>query len=131
MTAEEPAWVDLTAVLLAHEIIVAETGGHGGIRDVGLLESALERPVNRWRYEGEDEISRLAAIYGVAVAKNHPFIDGNKRSAFMCLNIFLEANGRRLTASEDDATETMLAVAAGEIGEDGLADWIVVNSEST
>ena len=132
MSAEaEPVWIDHDAVLIAHDIVVAETGGAMGVRDHSLLESAIMRPLNRFHYESERDLVRLAATYGVGVAKNHPFVDGNKRASFLCLNLFLEANGLMLTAGDDDATATMYAVAAGEFEEAALAAWIQANSART
>lgn len=124
----EPDWIAKEALLVLHTKSIAAHGGIDGLRDEGLLESALQRPLNRFHYEGEQDIAALAATYGVAVAKNHPFLDGNKRAAFLCLTLFLHLNGRRLTADQVDATRTMYAVGASEIGLDGLAEWIRANS---
>jgi len=120
----EPLWLDRELILLLHDDIVAATGGATGVRDEGLLDSALARPLNRFAYEGVDELIELAATYAVAIAANHPFIDGNKRSAFMALGLFLEENGLTLTATDDDATEAMLGVARGEITIAALTEWL-------
>jgi len=120
----EPLWLERDLILLLHDDILAETGGAPGVRDEGLLESALARPVNRWLYEQVSDISELAATYAVAIASNHPFIDGNKRAAFMALGLFLEDNGLYLTASDDDATGIMLGVARGEVSIADLAAWL-------
>ena len=124
----EPIWLDLSAVRQAHDEVIALTGGASGLRDEGLLLSALERPQNRFGYERVDDIPILAATYAVGIAKNHPFVDGNKRAAFVATLIFLRRNGLRFVASQADATTTMLGVAAGEIGIDDLADWLRRNT---
>lgn len=123
-----PDWLEIESVLAFHDETLATDGGAPGVRDLGLLESALERPRNRYFYESVEDICDLAATYGVGIAKNHPFADGNKRSAFIALATFLIVNGRMLTASQESATLTMLAVAAGEIDIDALATWIRDNS---
>ncbi len=124
----EPFWLDTEAIRLAHDEVIALTGGPPGVRDEGLLHSALNRPINSHHYEGQDDIAVLAATYAVAIAKKHPFIDGNKRTAFVGMVVFLARNGRLLTAPQASAIKTMLAVAASEIDIDGLADWIRDNT---
>lgn len=109
--------------MLLHEESLAEHGGAAGLRDEGLLESALARPLNLLAY-GEPDHADLAAAYGVGVAKNHAFVDGNKRAAFLCVGLFLALNGWRLRATQADATLTMLAVAAGRMDEAGFAAWL-------
>ena len=116
-------WISKQALLLLHAESLAEHGGSAGMRDEGLLDSALARPLNLAAY-GEPDIAALAASYGVGVAKNHPFVDGNKRAAFLATGLFLYRNGYRLTASQADAILTMLGVAAGEIDEDAFAAWL-------
>lgn len=118
-------WISKQALLLLHAESLAEHGGSAGMRDEGLLDSALARPLNL-AASGEPDIAALAASYGVGVgvAKNHPFVDGNKRAAFLATGLFLYRNGYRLTASQADATLTMLGVAAGEIDEDAFAAWL-------
>lgn len=120
----EPVWIDEALLIRWHDLVLAETGGASGVRDQGLLNSALARPVNRHAYEGVADLIELAATYAVAVASNHPFIDGNKRAAFMALGMFLEDNGLWLTAEPDDATQVMFAVAAGEISIPELTAWL-------
>jgi death-on-curing protein len=120
----EPRWIHPRAVLLLHAEGLAEYGGPEGIRDLGLLESALARPRNLFHYETDVDLARLAACYAVGLAKNHPFVDGNKRAAFLALGLFLGLNGLRLVADQLDAVRTMLAVAAGELSEEELAAWI-------
>lgn len=116
-------WIDRHALLLLHAESLAEHGGAQGLRDEGLLESALARPENLAAY-GSPDFADLAASYGLGLAKNHPFIDGNKRAAFLSVGLFLYLNGYRLKASQADATLTMLAVAGGEITEPEFAAWI-------
>ena len=106
-------WISKQALLLLHAESLAEHGGGQGMRDEGLLDSALARPINLAAY-GEPDFAALAASYGVGVAKNHPFVDGNKRAALLATGLFLYVNGYRLTASQADTTLTMLSVAAGE-----------------
>lgn len=116
-------WVSRQVLLLLHDEGLVEHGGAPGLRDEGLFDSALARPLNLAAY-GEPDVASLAAAYGVGLAKNHPFVDGNKRVAFLAVGVFLAANGYRLTASQVDATLTMLAVAAGELSDEAFADWI-------
>jgi death-on-curing protein len=116
-------WVNRQVLLLLHEESLAEHGGAPGLRDEGLLDSALSRPLNLALYDDPD-VADLAAAYAMALAKNHAFVDGNKRAAFLALGMFLALNGHRLRATQVDATLTMLAVAAGEISQKGLSQWI-------
>jgi death on curing protein len=118
----EPLWLDATDALAIHDRQLAEHGGGAGVRDHGLLESALARPINRWGY-GEDDRAVLAAAYAYGLARNHPFVDGNKRTAWVLARTFLLLDGCRLVFEPDDAIRTVLALAAGELSEDGLADW--------
>jgi death on curing protein len=116
-------WLDRRALLLLHAESLAEHGGSEGLRDEGLLESALARPENRVAY-GTPDVADLAASYGFGLARNHPFIDGNKRAAFLAVGLFLHLNGYRLSATQAEATLTMLALAAGEITEAEFAAWL-------
>jgi death on curing protein len=116
-------WVDRAALLLLHGESLAEHGGAPGLRDEGLLDSALARPLNLCAY-GAPDYAELAAAYGVGLAKNHAFVDGNKRAAFLGVGLFLALNGYRLVATQAEATLTMLDVAAGALDEAGFADWI-------
>ena len=116
-------WVDRQALLLLHADSLAEHGGAEGLRDEGLLDTALARPLNLAAY-GEPDSADLAASYGVGLAKNHAFVDGNKRAAFLSVGLFLAINGQHLVASQVSATATMLAVAEGTLDEAGFADWI-------
>ena len=120
-------WVNRQVLLLLHDESLAEHSGAPGLRDEGLLDSALARPVNLALYEQPD-VASLAASYGVGLAKNHPFVDGNKRCAFLAAGLFLAMNGTRLAASQVDATTTMLALAAGDIDEASYAAWLRAHS---
>lgn len=121
-------WVNRKVLLLLHDESLAEHGGAAGLRNEGLLDSALARPVNLALYETPD-FARLAASYGVALAKNHAFVDGNKRAAFLSMGLFLGANGYRLAATQVEATLAMMAVAAGTMDEAALANWIRTHSQ--
>ena len=123
----EPVWIDLEVVLAIHDEQLAEHGGQPGVRDRGLLESALARPRNRFSY-GETSIVRLAASHALGISRNHPFLDGNKRTSLVVAELFLELNGYELTATDAQCVTTFLALAAGELGEDQLAEWISANS---
>ena len=116
-------WIDKRALLLLHDESLAEHGGAAGLRDEGLLDSALARPLNLLAY-GDPDLAALAAAYGVGLAKNHPFVDGNKRAAFLAAGMFLSINGQRLVVPQVEATLTMLDVAAGVVDEDTFATWI-------
>ncbi|MBI5276650.1 MAG: type II toxin-antitoxin system death-on-curing family toxin [Burkholderiales bacterium] len=120
-------WVDRQALLLLHGESLAEHGGAPGLRDEGLFESALARVPNSAHY-GSPDYADLAAAYGVALARNHPFIDGNKRAAFLAVGLFLFLSGWRLKATQADATLTMLAVSAGELDDSEFASWIRNNT---
>lgn len=116
-------FIERRALLLLHDESLAEHGGAPGLRDEGLLDSALARPLNLVAY-GEPDLAALAAAHGVGLAKNHAFVDGNKRAAFLAAGLFLALNGQRLAATQADATLTMLAIASGALGEDEFAAWI-------
>lgn len=120
-------WISKQALLLLHAESLAEHGGGEGVRDEGLLDSALARPLNVVAYAdpaAPPDIATLAASYGVGLAKNHPFVDGNKRAAFLAVGLFLHLNGYRLKVSQAEATLTMLAVAAGDLSEEDFAAWL-------
>jgi len=123
----EPVWVELDVVLAIHDEQLAEHGGQPGVRDPGLLESALGRPRNQFAY-GEPSITRLAASYAFGISRNHPFLDGNKRTSLVVAELFLELNGYELIASDAQCVTTFLQLAAGELTEDQLAEWITANS---
>ncbi len=116
-------WINRQVLLLLHDESLAEHGGASGLRDEGLLESALARPLNLALY-GKPDVADLAASYGLGLAKNHAFVDGNKRAAFLAVGLFLGLNGYRLDTTQADATLMVLSVAAGETDEAGFAQWI-------
>ena len=118
----EPEWLSLDIALAVHDRQLAEHGGPTGVRDQGMLESALARPLNQWTY-GEDDRCALAAAYAYGIARNHPFTDGNKRTAWVFARLFLMLNGQTLSFTPRMAIDVVLALAAGELGEDELADW--------
>jgi death on curing protein len=120
----EPRWISKAGLLVLHDRSIALHGGAPGLRDEGLLESALARPVNCYHYEGQTDLPALAAIYLIALASNHPFIDGNKRAAFLAVGSFSRLNGQRLTATQADAARTVTNVAAGNRDVEQLAEWI-------
>ena len=120
---KEPEWLDVELVLDFHAEQLALFGGADGIRDRGLLESALARPINKFAY-GETNIAALAAAYGFGIARNHAFVDGNKRTALASMIVFLGLNGIDLDATQEEATAIVLGLAAGEIPEEVLASWI-------
>jgi death on curing protein len=122
----EPIWLDTSIVLDVHAEQLALFGGADGDRDLGLLESALGRPLNKSAY-GETGLAALAAAYAFGIARNHPFVDGNKRAAFASTIVFLGLNGVDFDAPPEAATAIILGMAAGEIDEDGLARWIADN----
>jgi len=116
-------WINRQVLLLLHDESLAEHGGASGLRDEGLLDSALARPLNLSLNEAPD-MAGLAAAYGVGLAKNHAFVDGNKRTAFLAMGLFLGINGYRLQATQVEATLTMRSVAAGDLDEAAFAEWI-------
>ena len=118
----EPVWLDAELAMAIHDRQLAEHGGGVGVRDAGMLESALARPLNQWTY-GEDNLCALAAAYAFGVAKNHPFVDGNKRTAWVLARLFLALNNVPLVFTPDDAIKTVLALAAGELSEEEMTDW--------
>ena len=117
-------WLEKRSLLILHDQTIMKHGGSRGIRDEGLLESALARPQNLLAYQENVTLAALAASYAFGIAKNHPFVDGNKRAAFGALGMFLKANGWNLTATKADAALTILKLAASELTEDQLAAWI-------
>lgn len=119
-----PRWIDKRALLLLHEESLATFGGARGIRDTGLLDSALVRPLHKFVYDEVDDLAVLAAAYAFGIARNHAFVDGNKRASFLALGLLLAINGKRLRAPQVDSIQTMLALAAGQLPEPALADWI-------
>jgi death-on-curing protein len=120
-------WVDKRLLITLHDESLAMHGGASGIRDEGLLDSALNRAVNLAMY-GNPDFAELSAAYGVGLAKNHAFIDGNKRAAFLSVGLFLGLNGYKLKATQVDATLTMLAVASSDMDEASFATWLRNNA---
>ena len=121
---KEPVWVEKQAILLLHAKSLAWFGGIEGMRDEGLLDSALARPRNAFQYDGLKDIAGLTASYAFGLTRNHPFADGNKRAAFMTVGLFLGSNGWELNAEPVDAIRAVIALAAGEIGEGEFAAWL-------
>ena len=121
-------WLDRRIVLAVHDEQLAQHGGAPGVRDEGLLESALARPLNRAGY-GDPDIPELAALYAIAITRNHPFVDGNKRAAFGALVLFLSLNGLELEAPEADAVIIMLRMAAGDVSDEEFTDWVRAHAE--
>jgi len=122
----EPIWLDILEVTDMHAEQLALFGGADGIRDRGMLESALARPKNQWHY-GEKDLAALAGAYAFGLAKNHPFVDGNKRAAFHALVVFLRLNEVDFRPDPAQATAITLALAAGEVSEESLTRWIKDN----
>jgi len=128
---QEPLWMDIADAVISHDIELAAHGGSTGIRDQGLLESALARPKNIWAYaETPPALTTLAAAYAYGISANHAFLDGNKRTALVDSFTFLEVNGFEVTATQEEAYLTILALAAGEISEAELAAWFTHHTAS-
>ena len=121
---EEPSWVPRAAIEAAHADQIRAHGGQPGLRDEGLLDSAIARPQHRWRYEPDSDLADLAASYGFGLIKNHPFIDGNKRIGFVTANMFLILNGYEIEAPEPQVVDMTLRVADGSFNETEFATWI-------
>jgi death on curing protein len=119
----EPFWLTSQMVIAIHDEQLALHGGPAGLRDQGMLESALDRPKNRWAYEQSD-LAELAAAYAFGIARNHPFVDGNKRTALLALYTFLGVNDIDFAVTDAEAVAVILSLAAGELSEDNLARWI-------
>ena len=124
----EPVWVQQRVVIAAHEESLAEHGGPSGIRDIGMLESALARPKNLFAYsETEPSLEQMAAAYAFGITANHPFVDGNKRTAFIASITFLRLNGIRIVADKAETYLTFYGLAEGRVTEEQLAEWFVLN----
>jgi death-on-curing protein len=121
---KEPEWIEPDVVFAIHEAQLAEHGGLLGIRDRGLLESALARPKNLYNYSSGIALVHLAASYAAGIAKNHSFVDGNKRTAWVICAVFLELNGVGVDADQGEVVQMMLALANGSLAEKQLADWL-------
>ena len=122
-----PAWLGKDEVIHFHRLLIAEYGGLEGPPDLNALESTLDRPKNRLRYDPSISLAGLAASYGFGFVRNHGFPDGNKRIALVCIDVFLQINGYELVAGEVDAAHTLWQVAAGAMSEEELAAWIAAN----
>ncbi|MGC1780064.1 MAG: type II toxin-antitoxin system death-on-curing family toxin [Xanthobacteraceae bacterium] len=127
---KEIDWLSRPIVLAIHDEQLVMHGGSGGVRDAGMLESALNRPVNKPNYE-DAELPELAAAYAYGIARNHPFVDGNKRTSLLALYTFLGINGVDFIVPEADAAAMILSLAAGEVSEESLARWIRDNWPKT
>jgi death-on-curing protein len=121
---KSPHWIDPLALVLLHGETLAEHGGLSGLRDAAALESSLARPRHRYTYEPGADLAQLAASYGFGIVRNHPFVDGNKRVGFLAIGLFLSLNGFELTARPVDSVQTIFRLAAGELSEPQLAEWI-------
>lgn len=121
---DEPTWLDRTIIEALHADQIREHGGQAGLRDEALLESAIARPRNVWSYDSSVDLSTLAAEYGFGLAKNHAFLDGNKRVAFVATNVFLILNGFEIDAPEPAVVDAMNRVADGRLDRDAFAEWI-------
>jgi len=124
VTPRKPVWIEEPDVLAIHGRLLALHGGAAGLRDRGLLQSALARPRQHYAYSESRDIVRLAAIYTHGIVRNHPFVDGNKRTGFVIGILFLELHGFHFRASEEDAAQAVMALAAGTMDEDGYAAWL-------
>ena len=123
----EPVWIDERDALALHDRLLALDGGAPGLRDPGLLQSALARPRQLHAYGDNPDITDMAAAYIAGIVRNHPFIDGNKRTGFLVGVLFLELNGYRFTAAEESAAQAILSLAAGTLDEPALAAWLRSN----
>ncbi len=121
---KEPRWLDALMIRAIHTSQIREHGGSIGLRDKDLLESALARPRHRFQHQPDADLSDLAASLGFGLARNHPFVDGNKRVAFQSMYVFLSLNGLRIDADEPDVVHTVLSLAAGDLREPELAEWL-------
>lgn len=123
----EIKWINKKALILLHNESLAKDGGLQGIRDEGLLESALYRPLNLYHYAQERDISKLAAAYGFGLVRNHPFVDGNKRAGFLAVGLFLTLNGFNIKVSQGEATKTILALAEGKLTQEEFCQWLNIH----
>jgi death-on-curing protein len=128
---KEPVWIDERDTLALHDRLLALDSGATGVRNIGLLQSALARPRQLYAYGDAPDTVDMAAAYTVGIVRNHPFVDGNKRTAFVVGVLFLEINGYRFTASEEDATKAVLGLAAGTLDETSFIRWLRANASPT
>jgi death-on-curing protein len=122
--SEAPAWIDKRALLLTHQESLAQFGGAVGLRDEGLLDSALARPINKYTSDGCNDLAVLAAAYGFELVRNRPFVDGNKRVAFLAVGVFLAINGQRLTANPIDAMGAVMSLSDESNEEERFSEWV-------
>jgi death on curing protein len=125
--SKEPLWIEERDVVAIHDKLLALHGGATGLRDRGLLESALARPRQHHAYAKTSDLVEMAALYTAGIVRNHPFVDGNKRTGFVIGVLFLELHGFDFKASEADATQAVMALAAGTLNEEGYAAWLLQN----
>jgi len=124
---KEPVWIDARDALVLHDRLLALEGGAAGLRDKGLLESALARPKQLRAYDDRADVIQMATAYTAGIVRDHPFVDGNKRTGFVVGVLFLELNGYRFVASEEDAAHAVLSLAAGRLEERAFAAWMRAN----
>ena len=129
MKSKEPIWVEERDVFAIHDRLLAVYGGGPGLRDEGLLQSALARPLQHRAYAGSSGVVEMAALYTAGIVRSHPFVDGNKRTGFVVGVLFLELNGLSFTASEADATQAIMGLAAGTLDETAYTAWLRANSK--
>ncbi len=130
MTAKDPIWIDELDVLAIHERLLGLHGGAAGLREHALLESALARPRQHHTYADKPDFLTMAALYAGGIVRNHPFLDGNKRTGFVVAVLFLEMNGYRFTASEEESAQAVIALAAGTMDEEGFAAFLRANAKA-
>ena len=131
MKRKEPAWIEERDVFVIHDRLLADHGGAPGLRDEGLLQSALARPRQHHAYANSNGIVEMAALYTTGIVRTYPFVDGNKRTGFVAGVLFLELNGFRFIASEEDATQAVMSLAAGTLDDASYTAWLRANSERT
>jgi death on curing protein len=129
MKTRQPSWIEERDVLAIHDRVLALHGGAKGLRDRGLLQSALARPRQHHAYASSSDIAEMAALYTAGIVRNHPFLDGNKRTGLVVGVLFLELNGFDFRAREEDATQAVLDLASGTLDESAYADWLRANSK--
>jgi len=131
MKRNKPVWIEERDALAIHDRLLADHGGPPGLRDEGLLQSALARPLQHHAYADCPDVVEMAALYTTGLVRNHPFVDGNKRAGFVVGILFLELNGFRFIASEEDATQAVLSLASGTLDEAAYTAWLRANSKRT
>ena len=131
MKRNKPVWIEERDALAIHDRLLADHGGPPGLRDEGLLQSALARPLQHHAYADSPDVVEMAALYTTGLVRNHPFVDGNKRVGFVVGILFLELNGFRFIASEEDATQAVLSLSSGTLDEAAYTAWLRANSKRT